>query len=122
MASPYETAINPAELRGRHLHFMGIGGSGITTVAQMALLEGAICSGCEQSLSHTTEWIAGKGVRVVAGHDPAHLDGVDMLVISPAITKLNPDNPEVVAARERGIPVFEWQALLGAFMAGRLGC
>jgi UDP-N-acetylmuramate--alanine ligase len=122
MASPYETAIDPQTLRGKHLHFMGIGGSGITTVAQMALLEGAICSGCEQSLSHTTEWIAGKGVRVVAGHDPAHLDGVDMLVISPAITKLNPDNPEVAVARERGIPVYEWQALLGAFMAGKLGC
>ncbi len=115
-------AITPADLRGKHLHFMGIGGSGITSVAQMALIEGATCSGCEQPPADMTEWIASKGVTVREGHDPAHLDGVDLLVISPAVTKLNPHNPEVVAARQRGIPVIEWQALLGAFMAGKFGC
>jgi len=113
--------ITPQSLRGKHLHFMGIGGSGITTVAQMALLEGATCTGCEQALSANSNWIARKGVSVVEGHSAAHLDAVDMLVISPAITKLNPNNAEVVAARERGIPVYEWQELLGAFMAGTCG-
>ncbi len=117
-----DVIIRPTDLRGKHLHFMGIGGSGITSVAQMALLEGATCSGCEQTLSGATEWIQSKGVRVVEGHAGAHLDEVDVLVISPAITKLDPNNPEVVAARERGIPVIEWQALLGAFMIGKFGC
>lgn len=123
MAQPQqEPTIAPADLRGKHLHFMGIGGSGITSVAQMALIEGTTCSGCEQTLSGATKWIASKGVSVVEGHSPDHLAGVDLLVISPAITKLDAQNPEVVAARERGIPVIEWQALLGAFMAGKFGC
>jgi UDP-N-acetylmuramate--alanine ligase len=123
MATPVQgPQIRPADLRGKRLHFMGIGGSGITSVAQMALIEGAACTGCEQALSGATEWIADKGVTVVQGHDPAHLKGVDLLVISPAIVKLDPQNPEVVAARQRGIPVIEWQALLGAFMVGKLGC
>lgn len=119
---PQQPSIRPADLKGKHLHFMGIGGSGITSVAQMALLEGATCTGCEQTLSGATEWIASKGVSVVEGHSPSHLAGVDILVISPAITKLDNENPEVVAAREQGIPVIEWQALLGAFMMGKFGC
>lgn len=114
--------MTPADLRGKHLHFMGIGGSGITSVVQMALLEGATCTGCELTLSGATEWIEGKGVRVIEGHSPAHLEGVDALIITPAIVKLDQNNPEVVAARALGIPVIEWQALLGAFMAGRFGC
>src|SRR5271165_3064635 len=120
MTSPVPS-FTPADLRGKHLHFMGIGGSGITSVAQMALLEGAVCTGCEQSLSGATDWMSAKGVAVAEGHDPAHLDGVDALIISPAITKLDPENPEVVAAQQRGIPVIEWQAVLGAFMMGKFG-
>ncbi len=112
----------PADLRGKRLHFMGIGGSGITSVAQMALIEGAVCTGCEQTLSGATAWITTKGVAVAEGHDPLHLAGVDALVISPAITKLDPENPEVVAAQQRGIPVIEWQAMLGSFMMGKFGC
>jgi len=123
MTSPTSTrGITPADLRGKHLHFMGIGGSGITSVAQMALLEGAICTGCEQSLSSATRWMEEKGVAVQEGHSPDHLEGVDILVITPAITKLDPHNVEVVAAHQRGIPVYEWQALLGAFMDGKFGC
>ena len=114
--------ITPADLRGKRLHFMGIGGSGITAVVQMALLEGAHCTGCEQTLSSNAEWIAGKGVPVVEGHDPAHLDaGVDILIIVPAVMKLDPNNPEVAEAKRRGIPVIDWQAVLGAFMAGKFG-
>lgn len=120
--SPPSPRITPADLRGKRLHFMGIGGSGITAVVQMALLEGAHCTGCEQTLSSNAEWIAGKGVPVVEGHDPAHLDaGVDLLIIVPAVMKLDANNPEVAEAKRRGIPVIDWQAVLGAFMAGKFG-
>ncbi len=120
--SPPSPHISPADLRGKRLHFMGIGGSGITSVVQMALLEGAHCTGCEQTLSSATEWIAAKGVPVVEGHSPSHLDdGVDILIIVPAVMKLDKNNPEVVEARRRGIPVIDWQAVLGAFMAGKFG-
>lgn len=120
--SPPAPQITPADLRGKRLHFMGIGGSGITSVVQMALLEGAHCTGCEQTLSGATEWIAAKGVPIVEGHSPAHLDdNPDYLIIVPAVMKLDKNNPEVAEARRRGIPVIDWQAVLGAFMAGKFG-
>jgi UDP-N-acetylmuramate--alanine ligase len=120
--SPPAPQITIADLRGKRLHFMGIGGSGITSVVQMALLEGAHCTGCEQTLSSNAEWIAQKGVPVVEGHSPSHLDeGVDYLIIVPAVMKLDANNPEVAEAKRRGIPVIDWQAVLGAFMAGKFG-
>ncbi len=119
--SPPAPHLTPADLRGKRLHFMGIGGSGITSVVQMALIEGAHCTGCEQTLSEATEWISSKGVPVVEGHSPSHLDGVDVLIIVPAVMKLDANNPEVAEARRRGIPVIDWQAVLGAFMAGKFG-
>jgi UDP-N-acetylmuramate--alanine ligase len=123
MATPlYDASVlTPAALRGKHLHFMGVGGSGITTAAQLALLAGARCSGCDQTFSSTTTWMAEKGVSIVQDHSPEHVTDIDLLIISPAITKLDPHNPEVVAAQERGIPVILWQALLGAFMVGKFG-
>jgi UDP-N-acetylmuramate--alanine ligase len=59
---------------------------------------------------------------VISGHDPAHLDGVDRMAITPAL-RANPDLPELVAARAAGLPIVTWQALLGELMSleGRIG-
>jgi UDP-N-acetylmuramate--alanine ligase len=61
-------------------------------------------------------------VRILSGHDPAHLQGVERVAITPAL-RAAPDLPELVAAQERGLPVVTWQAVLGELMTaeGRIG-
>src|SRR2546422_2140140 len=98
---------------------MGIGGQGISAVAQMAHRAGNTVTGCDQRASATTMALEQVGIRVLVGHSADHLDGVDTLVISPAIPALNPNNPELLAARTRGIQIITWQELLGTLMHGK---
>ncbi len=122
MAAPLPSSpFTIQELHGKHLHFMGIGGSGITAAAQIALRAGAIISACDQDLSKTTRWMEQLGISVAQGHSADHAAEIDLLVITSAIIKLNPHHPEVMAAQNHGIPVIEWQALLGAYMDGKMG-
>ncbi len=99
-----------------HLHFMGIGGQGISAVAQMALLGGDTVTGCDRQFSATTRALQKAGIAIQAGHSAEHLVGVDKLVISPAVSALNPHNPELLEAQRRGIPVSTWQEVLGSLM------
>ncbi|HTK09113.1 MAG TPA: UDP-N-acetylmuramate--L-alanine ligase [Ktedonobacteraceae bacterium] len=103
-------------MKQRRLHFMGIGGQGISAVAQMALQAGDIVTGCDRQRSATVRQLEEVGIEIQQGHSPAHLDAVDMLVISPAITALNPHNEELVAAHERNLPIITWQELLSEYM------
>src|SRR5258708_35813649 len=105
-------------LKNARLHFMGIGGQGISAVAQMALLEGASVTGCDQSASATTNMLEQQGVAVQIGHSPEHLCNADALIYVPAVVAFNPDNPELVAARARGMLVITWQEILGPGMLG----
>jgi UDP-N-acetylmuramate--alanine ligase len=98
---------------------MGIGGQGISAVAQMAQRVGESVTGCDQQLSVTTHALEQAGIAIQSGHSADHLRNVDMLVISPAVPALNPDNPELLAARQRGIRVVTWQELLGDLMRGK---
>lgn len=102
-----------------HLHFMGIGGQGISAVAQMALQAGEVVTGCDRQLSATVRAIQQAGIPVQMGHSPDHLEGVDTLVISPAVPALDPHNPELLAARERGIQIVTWQELFGSMVRER---
>jgi UDP-N-acetylmuramate--alanine ligase len=95
---------------------MGIGGQGISAVAQMALMGGDKVTGCDRQASATTRELEELGISIQIGHSAEHLAGVDKLVISPAVTALNPHNPELLEAQRRGIPVFTWQELLGTLM------
>jgi UDP-N-acetylmuramate--alanine ligase len=108
------------QLKDAHLHFMGIGGQGISAVAQMALQEGAWISGCDQFASATTSMFVQKGVSVEIGHNPRHLAQADALIYVPAVVAFNPDNPELVAAKTSGMPVMTWQELMGKWMQGKL--
>jgi len=108
------------QLKDAHLHFMGIGGQGISAVAQMALQEGARISGCDQSASATTSMLVQKGVPIEIGHNPKHLAQADALIYVPAVVAFNPDNPELVAAKTSGMPVMTWQELMGKWMQGKL--
>ncbi len=102
------------------LHFMGIGGQGISAVAQMALQAGEIVTGCDQNVSATTRMLEGAGIPIAKGHSAEHLHDVDTLVISPAVTSLNASNPELLAAQERGIRIITWQELLGELFKDKL--
>ena len=106
-------------MRTLHLHFMGIGGQGISAVAQMAHRSGHRVSGCDRTASATTQAMEQAGIPVAIGHSAAHLDDVDTLVISPAVTALDSNNAELLAAHQRGITVKNWQEMLGELMRGK---
>lgn len=107
------------QLKNARLHFMGIGGQGISAVAQMALQEGASISGCDQAASATTSMLIQKGVPVEIGHSPEHLANADALIYVPAVVAYNPDNPELAAAKASGMLVMTWQEMLGTWMQGK---
>lgn len=95
---------------------MGIGGQGISAVAQMAQIAGNTVTGCDMRVSATTRALEQAGIAIQIGHEPEHLAGVDTLVISPAITALDAQNPELLAAQRQGIQIITWQELLGSLM------
>src|SRR5207248_1886588 len=98
---------------------MGIGGQGISAVAQMVLeaeKNNVIVTGCDMQASATTYALQEMGVPVQIGHSAEHLVGIDKLVVVPAALVLNPDHPELVTARVLGIPMITWQEMLGELM------
>ena len=106
------------QLKKMRLHFMGIGGQGISAVAQMALQAGATVSGCDQASSATTRMLAKLGIPIELGHSPRHLAEADALIYVPAAVALNPNNAELLAAREQGLVVMTWQEMLGQWLEG----
>jgi UDP-N-acetylmuramate--alanine ligase len=108
---------------GERIHLIGIAGSGAAGVALLLHHAGARIDGCDvDTPSPYTPPLDAAGIRVIGGHDPAHLAGVDRVAITPALRAV-PDLPELVAAQEAGLPVVPWQELLGELMAaeGRIG-
>jgi UDP-N-acetylmuramate--alanine ligase len=83
------------------LHFVGIGGSGMSGIARLFLAAGYTVTGSDRSENHNTEALRELGATVTIGHDAASLGDADTLVYTGALW---PDNPEYLAARERGIP------------------
>lgn len=106
------------QLKKMRLHFLGIGGQGISAVAQMALQAGATVSGCDQSHSATAQALAALGIAVEIGHSPAHLANADALIYVPAAVAYNPNNPELLAARQQGLLTMTWQEMLGQWLDG----
>ncbi len=106
-------------LRLRRLHFVGAGGVGMSGIAEILLLATPLeISGCDLARSDTTERLERLGAKVALGHDPAHLAQADLVVISSAVAE---SNPEVAAARERGIPVIRRAEMLGEIMRLKQG-
>ena len=101
-----------------HLHFVGIGGAGMSGIAEVMLNLGYVVSGSDLSKSVVTERLQSLGARVFCGHDKKHIRGADAVVISSAVHE---DNPEVVAARELGIPVVPRAVMLAELMRLRRG-
>ncbi|HEX7094583.1 MAG TPA: UDP-N-acetylmuramate--L-alanine ligase [Acidimicrobiales bacterium] len=98
------------------VHVVGVGGAGMSAIASVLAAMGHRVSGSDLKASPGLDRLAALGVRVHVGHDAAHVAGADVVAISSAI----PDrNPEVVAARERGIPVLRRAEILAAIAAQR---
>lgn len=95
----------------KHIHFIGVGGSGISGVFRLAKEMGYKVSGCdlEKSTAYT-----GKR-KIFLGHDPEHIKDSDLVVVSPAVLYQNSNNPEIAEAKRRKI-LITWQKFLGNFL------
>ncbi|MFM7703675.1 MAG: UDP-N-acetylmuramate--L-alanine ligase, partial [Rubrivivax sp.] len=102
----------------RHIHFVGIGGAGMSGIAEILHNLGYRVSGSDAQASGVTQRLSGLGLQVHIGHDAAHIEGAQAVVTSSAVKG---DNPEVVAARARRIPVVARAVLLAELMRLRQG-
>jgi UDP-N-acetylmuramate--alanine ligase len=107
-----------ALVREKRLHFMGIGGSGSSAMAQLLHAAGGHVNGCDRYCNAVTRGLEAAGIPVALGHATAHLAGNDALVVNPMVTAIDPHNGEIAAAQAAGIPVVLWQELLGQLMQG----
>lgn len=94
----------------KKIHFVGIGGSGMCPIAEILYHRGYELTGSDTSESDTLARIRSYGIPVSMGHRPENIGDAEMLVYTAAVKA---DNPELVAAREKGIPVVERSVMLG---------
>jgi UDP-N-acetylmuramate--alanine ligase len=104
--------------RIKHIHFVGIGGAGMSGIAEVLHNLGYRVSGTDLGQSATTQRLQKMGIEVAFGHEAKHIAGCDALVTSSAVTE---DNPEVVAAHEHRIPVVPRAEMLAELMRFRYG-
>ena len=102
----------------KHIHFVGIGGAGMSGIAEILHNLGYRVSGSDQSDSPVIQRLAELGVKVAIGHDAHHIEGAQAVVTSTAVQR---DNPEVVAARSQRIPVVARAVLLAELMRLKQG-
>ena len=101
-----------------HLHFVGIGGAGMSGIAEVLLNLGYVVSGSDITASPVTERLQSLGARISLGHDKKNIRGADAVIVSSAVKA---DNPEVTAARELDIPVVPRAVMLAELMRLRRG-
>ena len=94
----------------KRVHFVGIGGSGMCPIAEILFHKGYQLTGSDRSESDTLERVKGYGIPVFTEHRPENVEGAELVVYSAAVPK---DNPELMAAREKGIPTVERSVMLG---------
>lgn len=111
---PGPATLEELAARGR-VHLVGVGGAGMSAVAALLAARGLEVSGSDASEGNLAP-VRAAGVHAVAGHDAAHVEGAGTLVVSSAIRATN---PELVRARELGVPVLHRSRALAALMAGR---
>ncbi|HPT55073.1 MAG TPA: UDP-N-acetylmuramate--L-alanine ligase [Casimicrobium sp.] len=106
------------KFRLQNLHFVGIGGIGMSGIAEVLHNQGYKVSGSDAANSPALERLASLGIRVSVGHQAANLQDAQAVVVSTAI---NPSNPEVVAARSRKLPVVPRALMLAELMRMKRG-
>ena len=102
----------------KHIHFVGVGGAGMSGIAEILHNLGYTVSGSDQSDGTVTRRLAELGIRIHIGHDAAHIEGAEAVVTSTAVKG---DNPEVIAARARRIPVVPRAVMLAELMRLKRG-
>jgi UDP-N-acetylmuramate--alanine ligase len=101
-----------------HVHFIGIGGSGLSAIARLLKESGYTVTGSDQSLSPFAVELQNLGVQIYIGHHPRNISGAEIVIRSSAIKD---DNPEVEAAKRAGIPVYKRADFLGQLMEKKTG-
>jgi UDP-N-acetylmuramate--alanine ligase len=102
----------------KHIHFVGIGGAGMSGIAEILHNLGYTVSGSDQADNATTRRLAALGLRVFVGHDAAHISGCQAVVTSTAVSA---SNPEVLAARSAHVPVVPRAVMLAELMRLKQG-
>ncbi|HEY7904805.1 MAG TPA: UDP-N-acetylmuramate--L-alanine ligase [Casimicrobiaceae bacterium] len=102
----------------KRVHFVGIGGAGMSGIAEVLVTQGYRVSGSDVAASAATRRLEGLGVRIAIGHAAVNVADADAVVVSTAIAA---DNAEVVAARERGVPVVPRALMLAELMRMKQG-
>ncbi|MBC7701703.1 UDP-N-acetylmuramate--L-alanine ligase [Aquabacterium sp.] len=102
----------------KHIHFVGVGGAGMSGIAEILHNLGYTVSGSDQSDSATSRRLASLGIKVFIGHDADHVVGAEAVVTSTAVRG---DNPEVIAARTKRIPVVPRAVMLAELMRLKRG-
>ncbi len=97
----------------KNVHFVGIGGIGMSGIAEILSHAGVSVSGCDAKRSAATDLLKRRGVSVEIGHDPAHLEGMDLVIVTAAVKG---EHPEIEAARRRGIRILKRAEVLGAIV------
>ena len=100
------------------VHFIGIGGSGLSAIARLLKESGYEVTGSDRALSQFAVDLQNDGVSIYIGHHPRNIAGADMVIRSSAIAE---DNPEVAAALQAGIPVYKRADFLGRLMSDKTG-
>ncbi|MFO1215344.1 MAG: UDP-N-acetylmuramate--L-alanine ligase [Burkholderiaceae bacterium] len=102
----------------KHIHFVGVGGAGMSGIAEILHNLGFTVSGSDQADGAASRRLASLGIRVFIGHDAAHIAGAEAVVTSTAVKG---DNPEVIAARAKRVPVVPRAVMLAELMRLRRG-
>ena len=102
----------------RHIHFVGIGGSGMSGIAEVLLNQGYVISGSDLGENAATRRLVSMGAKVFTGHDARYIEGADAIVTSTAVKE---DNPEVVAAHAKLVPVVPRAVMLAELMRMKKG-
>jgi len=108
----------PGMRRIRRIHFVGIGGSGMSGIAEVLLNQGYQISGSDINMSASVKQLKAAGATVFLGHAEGNIDGADVVVKSSAVTL---ENPEIARARQCGIPVVRRAEMLAELMRYRHG-
>lgn len=102
----------------KHVHFIGIGGTGLSAIARVLLESGYLVTGSDRAMSPLAKSLQAEGVRVDVGHRSENVAGAQLVVRSSAVPD---DNVEVLAAEKQGIPVFKRSEFLATLMEGHFG-
>ena len=100
---------------GQHIHFVGIGGVGLSAIARVLLEQGFHISGSDNNSNELTESLARDGAKIFRGHDAAYIGGAEIVIISSAVSS---DHIEVLSAQAQGIPIYKRSDIIEAIMHG----